>query len=312
MMDVVQAALPLWGLQGAHVRLIAARENQVFEVQNTQRHFVMRLHRVGYRADAELLSELHWMQAAAHGGISVPRPIPAQDGAMMHVVKGVQVDVLSWVAGEPIGTTGTPLIHPDRLGLFRRIGREMARLHKVCDAWSPPAGFTRCAWDRAGLVGSAPLWGRFWDNPTLAAGDHALFLRLRDVARDQLVQANDLLDYGLIHADLVRENILERNGALTLIDFDDGGYGYRLFDVATALIKNMDEPDFPQLRDALIAGYNTQRPLDLHLLDLFMVLRAATYVGWIIQRMKEDGATTRNARFIAKTRALAQAYLSHH
>jgi Ser/Thr protein kinase RdoA (MazF antagonist) len=27
-----------------------------------------------------------------------------------------------------------------------------------------------------------------------------------------------------------------------LLDFDDGGFGYRLFDLATSLLKTVDEP----------------------------------------------------------------------
>ena len=32
---------------------------------------------------------------------------------------------------------------------------------------------------------------------------------------------------GLIHADAIQENVLNHAGALSLIDFDDSGYGYR-------------------------------------------------------------------------------------
>ena len=94
------------------------------------------------------------------------------------------------------------------------------------------------------------------------------------------------------------------NGALSLIDFDDGGWGYRLFDIATALIKSRAEPDYPALQAALIAGYQRERALDVSALDLFMALRAVTYVGWIITRLNEPGGTTRNSRMVAQARAL--------
>jgi hypothetical protein len=51
------------------------------------------------------------------------------------------------------------------------------------------------------------------------------------------------------------------------------------------------------------------RPIDLSALDLFMMLRAATYVGWNITRLDENGAAGRNARFINTTKRLATAYL---
>ena len=97
---------------------------------------------------------------------------------------------------------------------------------------------------------------------------------------------------------------------LHLIDFDDGGFGFRLFDIATALLKNLDEPDYAKLRGSLLEGYASVRSIDLAALDLFILLRAATYVGWNIERMSEGGAIARNQRFINTTRRLALEYIS--
>ena len=64
------------------------------------------------------------------------------------------------------------------------------------------------------------------------------------------------------------------------------------------------------MKQALLDGYLSVRNLDLSALDLFMVLRATTYVGWIISRMGEEGSVSRNTRFIDTARALTNAYLS--
>jgi Ser/Thr protein kinase RdoA (MazF antagonist) len=310
MSGTVDKALALWGMEGAGHALFAARENVVHQVRHAGRTYALRLHRAGYRTDAELVSELEMMAAAGRAGLHVPEPLASTSGAFVHVVDGLQIDVLSWLEGDTVGKSGTPLTVADGPALFTAIGREMARFHDAMDAWTPPAGFTRCAWDHAGLLGEAPVWGRFWDNPTLGEADRELFLRLRDVAsRDLAARAGDL-DYGLIHADLVRENIMVDGPRIQMIDFDDAGFGFRLFEIATALLKNMAEPEYPALKAALIEGYRTVRPLDTGALDLFLTLRATTYVGWIADRLDEDGATERNARFVATTRALAQDYLS--
>ncbi|WP_102107989.1 phosphotransferase enzyme family protein [Oceaniglobus roseus] len=310
MSDVIGKALSLWGFDGAGCRLIAARENKVYRVDRDGAAYALRLHRPGYCSEAELRSELQWMAAADAGGIHVPSPVPSADGKLLHTIDGVAVDVLSWLGGTPLGKTGTPLAVADRLGLFRAIGREMARLHAVSDAWALPDGFIRRRWDRDGLLGEAPVWDRFWDNPTLSPEDRALFLHLRVVAAADLKAREGALDYGLIHADLVRENIILDAGRVQLIDFDDSGFGFRLFDIATTLLRNRPEPDFEALKTALLDGYRSQRDLDLDALDLFLALRAATYVGWIISRMREDGSVARNARFVTTARDLAEAYLS--
>jgi len=52
------------------------------------------------------------------------------------------------------------------------------------------------------------------------------------------------------------------------------------------------------------------RDIDLAALELFILLRSATYVGWIITRMEEDGSESRNKKFISNTRKLAKNYLA--
>ncbi len=290
---VVEGALALWGMDGATTALIAARENQVYRVDHEGRAYALRLHRQGYRSNRELWSELQWMDAVSRGGIQVPTPIASASGEFLHVVDGIQIDVLSWLSGRPMGRTGEALEVADREGLFRNLGREMARLHQVCDRWPLPQGFTRCAWDRQGLVGAAPLWGRFWDNPALSPADRRLFAAFRRAA----------------NAHLTRENVMIDGGDLKFIDFDDGGFGFRLFDLATTLVKNLREPDYHALRAALLEGYRQVRAIDTGPLDLFIVLRSATYVGWIMTRMDETDSDIRSERFIGTTRILADGYL---
>ena len=310
MTGIVEKALRLWGLSGAQYRLEAKRENQVFRIDHATGTYAMRLHRPGLRTDRELRSELDWMNAVAQGGLAVPHPIPARDGRVVQAIDGVQIDVLTWLSGAPIGGTRTGLQIEDRQKVFRSIGREMARLHDMSDAWPIPQDFDRPAWDVDGLVGETPVWGRFWENPALAPHDRETLIALRVVATDTLGQLADSLDYGLIHADLVRENVILDGDRVQFIDFDDCGFGYRLFDVATALFKNFHEPDFEHLKAALFEGYRSHRRLDTRAFELFMALRSATYVGWNIARMHEDGAIQRNTRFIQNAVAMAERALS--
>ena len=309
MSDIVEKALRQWGMTGARCKLVASRENAVYEVSDARGRFALRLHRQGYRSDAELRSELAWMAAVAEGGLSVPSPTRTVGGEYLAHIDGIQVDFLTWLKGRTLGDALASCVRVDRRSLFFALGREMARLHQVSDAWSPPQFFDRVHWDRDGLLGQAPLWDRFWENPELTAADRDLSERFRHAASDKLEEIGPTLEYGLVHADLVAGNVLVDGNALRLIDFDDGGFGYRLFDVATALLKLMSMADYPQLQNGLIEGYHSIRPLDVAALDLFLALRSATYVGWNITRMGEADGTARNNGFINLFRSLADKYL---
>ncbi|MBV7396897.1 phosphotransferase enzyme family protein [Mameliella sediminis] len=309
MTEAVQQALTLWGFAGARCDFVAGRENRVYRVHTNEGDFALRLKRPGYRSEAELWSELQWLDAIDRAGLHVPRPRRSLSGKLLEQVGGGFADLIGWMHGTPLGEGQAPLALADGPLVFRRLGQILARLHEASDAWTYPPGFTRCSWDADGLLGEDPVWGCFWENPTLDPEARALLERFRVQARQALKRYADRLDYGLIHADPLRENVLVDGEEIKLLDFDDGGFGFRLFDIATALLRNMDEPDYPTLKAALLEGYREVRPLDDRLLDLFLALRAVTYVGWIVPRMGEAGAEERNARFNARASRLCASFL---
>ena len=99
--------------------------------------------------------------------------------------------------------------------------------------------------------------------------------------------------YGLIHADFLPENLLRHGDELCLIDFDDAGWGWHLFDVATTVFFDVGEPHFDAVLASLLEGYREHRPLpDAHLdhLPLFIVLRGLTYLGWAHTRSETETA----------------------
>ena len=283
-----QIAAAHWPQITSIPELFMQRENIVFRVQTTLGPHALRLHRPGYHSPEALNSELDLMAMLAGQGVPVPTPAPSATGALLVPVADRHASLLSWLPGQPMRRSGHPLAlaGPDRTALYHAIGAQMARLHALTDAWTPPPGFTRPRWDRDGLVGDTPFWGRFWD--------HSDTIHIRDLARAALDSAPNP-DIGLIHADLGNENVLIDGGKIHLIDFDDSGFGYRLFDLATTLYKAADEPDLPALQAALLAGYAENRPLpDMTLLPLFIVLRSLTYLGWIASRTS-DPAIAANA-----------------
>jgi Ser/Thr protein kinase RdoA (MazF antagonist) len=304
-------ALALWGLEGCPVALVAARENQVFRVEAPDGPLALRLHRPGYRSRAELASELAWMAALEGRGVKVPRPVPANDGSLCVAVGDTFVDVLTYLEGTPLMKDGGMAQDADPSETAFRLGGTLARLHGISDEWNAPAGFVRPAWDIAGLLGDCPLWGRFWENPALTAEQAELLTEVRSIARRDLSRLEPDLDYGLIHADAVPENVLVGDGAVYLIDFDDGGYGFRLFDLATTVNRlQRHTPDGAAGR-RFLDGYLQDRPIDLRPLPLFRLLRSLTYVGWVIARIDEPGAAARCARFIEEATTQAKTYLEH-
>jgi Ser/Thr protein kinase RdoA (MazF antagonist) len=291
-------AITRWPISAKVITLAAHRENIVYRVEAASgENYALRLHRAGYHSRAALESELQWMAALADRGIRVPKPSLSHHAQYIEEIDGIHVDILSWMPGHAIGSASTALDLQNRSGTFFQLGAALARLHTASDDWQPPQSFVRHAWDTDGLLGETPFWGRFWDNPHLADNERDLMASARDAAQSKLQEIAHDTDYGLIHADAVRENVLLHDNDVCLIDFDDGGYGFRLFDLATVLLKCRLEPDLQELQQSLISGYHSERALDVEHLDFFVALRSFTYVGWIVPRLNEPWAPARLQRF---------------
>lgn len=170
----------------------------------------------------------------------------------------------------------------------------MARMHNQASAWNLPTGFTRHAWDTDGLVGELPFWGRFWELDSLTRVERELILRGRNRVRTELSALDRGHDsYSMIHADFTPENLLMDNLGLRPIDFDDAGFGWHLFDLATALFFHQEETYYSAAQEAMISGYRTRRSLPeavLSHLPLFMVARSFTYLGWLHTRQETQTA----------------------
>ena len=285
-------------MAGAEIKLIAQRENAVFRIQKDELTYAMRLHRVGYRTHVQLQSELEWMAALAIGGLSLPKPVAAKDDRLCQEIDGVTVDVLSWVDGSPLSESNCQDDQINWPDVYNSIGEEMAKLHDISDNWQWSEKFERPAWNRAGLVGVEPLWGSFWANPGLTKTEQETLLDFKAQAFSALDGLKDQLDYGLIHADIVHENVMKTEKGVSLIDFDDGGFGYRLFDLATLLNRAHRENLLTDCYLAFLQGYKSVRFIDTTPLALFQALRSVTYVGWNIGRISEPGGLERNRRFI--------------
>jgi Ser/Thr protein kinase RdoA (MazF antagonist) len=314
-------ALDHWPVRAHEPVLMKYRENAVFRITLEGGQLAaLRLHRPGYHDETSLRSELHFMAALKLGGLDVPSPVPTSRRqslvrlpANRHFAEQ-HADVVSWIDGAPLGQSGVPLSHSAEMqaDIFFRIGQGMATMHELADAWEPPERFRRPAWDAEGLVGEKPLWGRFWDCRGLSSESTIALSALRNELRRALANVErQNLDYGLIHADLVRENIFlagaENN--IAFIDFDDAGHGFRLFDLATTLLKNRNEPAYPAIEQALISGYRSRRTLSdvaLASLPLFMLLRSLTYIGWLAERPELPDAAERLSRYVNESLEMAR------
>jgi Ser/Thr protein kinase RdoA (MazF antagonist) len=196
-------------------------------------------------------------------GLPVPKVVPSVDGGLFAVVpdgqgRGHQVDVQRWVEDSiPLGDAAEAWAGKDGLNAetFEQLGELCGRLHATARDLGRISGYSRQAWDGEGLSGPAPLWG---DPRRLAETDEdrSIIAEALSGIRTHLARLGTGPDvYGIIHADFTPENVLTSQGRLTLIDFDDFGEGWWLFDLATVLFWYHRHPRAEEYREALLQGY---------------------------------------------------------
>ena len=308
------ASVHLWpGGAEATVTLHTVSENATFLVAGPAGRSVLRIHRLGYHDRPAIDSELAWLEALrADTGIRTPAVIPALDGRRVVGLDDPAAGEVRWavmfelLAGaEPARTDGDA---------FEHLGELTARLHGHARRWAPPAGFTRFSWDVDSTVGTAGRWGRWQDGPGVGPEERSLLERLVTVLAARLGAFGQGPErFGLIHADLRLANLLvDPAGGTSVIDFDDCGFGWRLYDLATAVSFFEHDPVVPGLIERWLAGYRHVLPLgepEEAEIWTFVLLRRLLLLAWIGSHAAVEEARRLQAGFAAATCELAEQYL---
>jgi Ser/Thr protein kinase RdoA (MazF antagonist) len=318
--ELAAAAMTRFGLSPeATAELCNVSENHTYRVDDpgSGRRYALRLHRPGYRTARQIESELEWLDALrGDGAVDTCVPVDAPDGKRVVAVSanGLERNVVlfDWLPGREPDPEGDEVIAG-----FRLLGAISARMHAHARAWNTPGAFDRPAWDYDHTLGRQGHWGAWQDGLGIGPEERGLLARLDAAIAGRLAAYGKGAErFGLVHADIRLANLLVDDGHVRVIDFDDCGYAWFMYDFATTVSFMEDHPRVPELRDAWLEGYRSVAPLaaeDEAELDTFVMLRRLLLVAWIgSHHTFATEAAELGAGFTAGTCALAERYLSTH
>ena len=315
--DLVARSLSLWSVpQHASLRLLNVAENIVYLIEGAAGfRSVLRVHRQGYHTKRAIECELAWMQALCDDRCAaVPGIMAGRDGQAVQRVGGDDPSgerfmvMFEFVAGsQPDGSQ-----HLVRM--FAELGKIAANLHEHAIAWSRPDPFQRLVWDIAGFYGSRAIWGDWRDGPNMDRCGRAILERVEKTVRRRLrAFGQGKQRFGLIHADMRLTNLLVGEQATRLIDFDDCGPGWFLYDFAASVSFLEDHAEMPAMREAWGRGYRKVRALpdeEEREIDSFIMMRRMALLAWLGSRPEVPEARRYALGFARVTAELGERYLS--
>jgi len=304
----------------ATATMVNLSENATYRIDapGSTRRWALRVHREGYHSHNAIASELAWLTALRRdGAVITPIPVPGRDGETIQSVthellpRPRHVVLFGWESGiEPSET------EHDLREWFEILGETTARMHQHVRRWRKPAGFERLTWDFDTSLGSRPHWGRWRDGMGMTPQIEALFGRTVDRIEQRLRRfGKDPERFGLIHCDMRLANLLIDGETVKVIDFDDCGFSWLMYDCATTVSFFEHKPEVPELLDAWVRGYRRAAELpkaDENEIPTFVMLRRLLLVAWIGSHSETELAQSMGVQFTRDTTKLCESYLSRY
>ena len=299
---------------GVRATLINVSENATYRIDDpaTGKKWALRVHREGYHSRRAIASELLWQRALKDSGAVVtPAAIAGLDGELIQTVAHLDlpnprnVVLFDWEAGaEPASN--------DAAG-FELLGETAARMHNHVKSWQRPDWFERHSWDFDTSLGDRPHWGRWRDGMGMTPEIEAVFAKTVSLIKSRLEKFGTAPDrFNLVHGDMRLANLLMDGGTVKVIDFDDCGMSWFLYDCATTVSFFEHQPEVPELIQAWVRGYKRVAPLsaeDEAEIGTFVMLRRLLLVAWIGSHSETELAQSMGVQYTRDTVALCKTYL---
>lgn len=309
-------ALSLWDLpEGASARLINVSENATYLVEASGGHrSILRVHREGYHTRRAIECELAWLDALGSAGVvETPGYYKGKNGTAIQEVKAEGLVDPRFVVLFQFVEGAAPDENGDISAGFEELGAIAARCHNHVTSWTKPEPFERLTWDAEAVFGATPTWGNWRDAPEVTSQVRAVLEEVETTICARLNAYGKGMDrYNLIHADMRLANLLVDASCTRLIDFDDCGFGWYMYDFAAAISFIEDDPRIPDCKSAWIKGYQSVRPLsdiDLAEIDTFVMLRRMALLAWIGSHIEAPEPQALAPGFAATTARLGQEWM---
>ncbi|NJD58076.1 MAG: hypothetical protein FIA98_01600 [Anaerolineae bacterium] len=236
--EILYTASQLFGVKMDALKLFAGSEgcaNLVYEYEHEGQPSILRISFRPDRTADQIRAELHFVDYLAEHGVRVSRPIPSQNGRLLETiqVRGMPLHIASFVRGKGMRVPDNHYRYREDVPIeeyFQNWGWVLGQMHALAKDYQPiNEQEKRPEWfeiNRSRLVIETQVSERF---PVVCDRIQSLLKEIRSLPRDRN-------SYGLIHGDFNDGNFIVDydNGDMTVFDFDDCGYFWFIYELASA------------------------------------------------------------------------------
>ncbi|GBQ25727.1 putative homoserine kinase type II [Acetobacter estunensis NRIC 0472] len=305
--------LPLYGLAPDSAwSLLSFSENAVYRINTPQGEtFILRLHRPHYRSVDDIRSEITFIEHLRTDKVLLT---PA-------ILPTLNRETLSFTGqGEQEQHAVLFAYHPghapseDRLAEeFHELGRISARLHNYTATHTNLNRLRRPVWNVDVAIGPNAMWGCWRNTSNMTAEQTALLDAADRMVRTKLERyGRPIARWGLLHGDMRLTNILRNGDETCIIDFDDCGFGWHMYEFACACTFMECCDNIEALTTSWLRGYAQIRPLsqeDIQIVPTLLMLRRLLMVGWFTTHQHSAEARALEPGFLKKSLTMAKDYL---
>lgn len=299
------------------ISLLHRSENVTFLLSGTggKPLEVMRVARTGYHTAEEIQAEIQWLDKLAEDGarhrmIRTAPVIRNEKGGPLTPARSDGQTYVCIVFGYLKGASPEPRRDETACSDFFQVGQIAAALHIQTMEWKESAFAVRPHWDYEHMVGRTGLFGDWRVCGELNQREHDFLERMCGMIKGRLERyGRNQRNYGLIHSDLRAANLLKDGSVIQVIDFDDCGFGWHLYDLAASVSFIEDDERVPQWIEAWLKGYQTMLPLekrDLAEIPAFILARRIQLLAWIFSHDDSDPVKSLYPGFAEETVKLAE------
>jgi len=280
--EIAKQVLATYHLLNPRLSFIRHSDNVTYKVTTADsKSYLLRIHipittaMGSHGSDFRMVnSEVAWMLALSQEtDLTIQKPIRNESGELVTRIPGkdgstINTTLLSWIEGVPY--------HRDLESedTAYQIGRLLAIMHNQASIWDIPRDFSRPRRDgeyfERMLNGIQPAVS---DN-RISRADYSELSKSVSLLIDLLGEMDEgPRNYGIMHADTHKGNMLYDKGNIRLIDYSFCAIGNYMFDLGVCLSDMKDE-----LHGFCMHGYQSIRPLP----DKYQRLIEGFFVGAMV------------------------------